>query len=116
MIAVIEEAQFLGRNIRVDRDPFVDGPQLQVSSEIALAPPIAVTFEQADRVFDCMSIDGSSMARLSLARLREVLHMPATAHRFDNCNLGNIFDYLARLADTDCGRATPPSGLGLSLP
>lgn len=107
VIAVIEEAQFLGRNIRVDRDHADEQLYLEVSSEIALSPPIAVTFEQADRVLECIGIDGAGKDKMPLARLREVLHSPSTAHRFDESNLSNIFDYLARMADTDCGEQLP---------
>jgi hypothetical protein len=107
ILAIIEEAQFLGRAIRVSRASINDEPQLQVSPNIALSPPIAVTFEQAERVLECLGFDVGEVRSIPLAMVREKLHEPASSFRFDRCKLSYIFDYLVRLCDTDCGDQIP---------
>lgn len=107
ILAIIEEAQFLGRAIRVSRASTSHEPQLQVSPYIALSPPIAVTFEQADRVLECLGFEAGEVPSIPLATVRQKLHDPATSYRFDRCKLSHIFDYLVRFCDTDCGDQLP---------
>lgn len=107
ILAIFEEAQFLGRSVRVSRSQPNTDATLEVSEHIALSPEIAVTSEQADRVLECLQIDPQCSNRLPLATLRARLGNPATYHRFERDHLTTTYEYLERLSYTDCGEQHP---------
>ncbi|WP_103727496.1 hypothetical protein [Novosphingobium sp. HII-3] len=107
VLAILEEAQFLGRAIRVSRAAPNTDAILQVSEHITLTPEIAVTSEQADHVLDCLGLDNHVTEGIPLSTLRSTLANPATYHRFERGNLTTTYEYLERLSYTDCGDQAP---------
>ncbi|MFC0205316.1 hypothetical protein [Novosphingobium soli] len=107
ILAIIEEAQFLGRSIRVRRDARGGEAVIQVSEHIAITPEIALTRDQADKVLDCLKLDREASPDMPLATLRSLLANPAIYDRFQRNGLANTYDYLARLSYTDCGEQHP---------
>lgn len=72
LLAIIEEAQFLGRSIRVSRTARNGDALLEVSEHIALSPEIAVTRTQADHVLECLNLDRATSADIPLDASFEV--------------------------------------------
>lgn len=70
LLGVVEEAQFLGRSIRVSRAARNCDALLEVSEHIALSPEIAVTRNQADHVFECLDLDPATSTQIPLDALR----------------------------------------------
>jgi hypothetical protein len=107
IIEVLEEAQFLGRAIRVTGRSEEHFATLMVSEHIALSPEIAVSDDQANKVFECLGLDRTKDHSIPFTKLHTLLRHPAAYHDFDRRGLGYIFTYLARLSDTDCGDQSP---------
>ena len=107
LLAVLEEAQFLGRSIRVTRTARNCDALLEVSEHIALSPEIAVRRTRADRVLECLDLDPTNFTAITLDALRSKLSNPATYHRFKQHDLESTYDYLTRLSQTDCGEQFP---------
>jgi len=107
LLAIVEEAQFLGRSIRVSRAARNCDALLEVSEHIALSPEIAVTRNQAAHVFECLDLDPTTSTEIPLDALRSKLSNPATYHRFRRQGLANTYEYLSRLSYTDCGEQFP---------
>jgi len=107
IIEIFEEAQFLGRALRVSRQSNGEFATLMVSEHIAQSPEIAVSDEQATKVFECLGLNPAKDRSIPFARLHTLLRHPAAYHDFDRRGMGYIFTYLARLSDTDCGEQSP---------
>lgn len=107
LLSVIEEAQFLGRSIRVSRINRNCEARLEVSEHITLSPEIAVARSQVDRVLECLNLDPANSTEIALDALRSRLSNPATYHRFKQQDLENTYEYLSRLSYTDCGDQLP---------
>ncbi|MGE4404292.1 hypothetical protein [Pseudomonas sp.] len=107
IVSVIEESQFLGRAIRVRRTDSDAFATLEVSEHIAISPELAVTRRQAELVLDCLDWPRSERRSIPLDELRSRLGAGRTYSRFERHDLGYLFDYLARIADTDCGEQIP---------
>jgi hypothetical protein len=107
LLAVLEEAQFLGRSIRVTRTARNCDAFLEVSEHIAFSPEIAVKRSQADQVLECLDLDPANSNEIALDALRSKLSNPATYHRFKQHDLENTYEYLTRLSYTDCGEQSP---------
>lgn len=107
LLAVLEEAQFLGRSIRVSRTARNCDALLEVSEHIALSPEIAVTRAQRDHVLECLDLDPTTSTEIPLDALRSKLSDPAIYYRFKRQDLENTYEYLSRLSYTDCGEQFP---------
>jgi hypothetical protein len=105
IIAIVEEAQFLGRSLRVQKDGL--NVTLRVSQHLALANDLMMTDTVAEKALQALGIDGRAKRTVSLAKLKELVCDPAIFAAFDNAKIGNIYDALARLATTDCGEQLP---------
>lgn len=107
LVAIMEEAQFLGRSISVSRASCDATATIHVSEHIAISPEIALSNEQADDVLQCLNLSRASARPLPLSVLRELLQTPSVYHRFAHHKLSHVFEYLARMADTECGDQLP---------
>ena len=107
IIAVVEEAQFLGRSLRVERDGPGADPVLRVSEHIALTPDLMMARDIADKLMQALELDPSETRSLRLDHLRDLLRDPATFRAFDELGIKHLFDALARLAFVDCGDQMP---------
>jgi len=107
LLAVLEEAQFLGRSIRVTRTARNCDAFLEVSEHIAFSPEIAVKRSQADQVLESLDLDPANSNEIALDALRSKLSNSATYHRFKQHDLENTYEYLTRLSYTDCGEQSP---------
>ncbi|WP_103727319.1 hypothetical protein [Novosphingobium sp. HII-3] len=107
ILSVVEEAQFLGRSLRVARSPQDPEVTLHVSQHITLSPDILLSRKQARAVVDCIGDTPSDEGTISLDRLRSALRDVSCHRRFEAARIEHIHEYLVRLAATDCGEQFP---------
>lgn len=107
IIAIVEEGQFLGRTLRVERAPNSTDIQLRVSEHIALASDMALREETAVKLFAAIGINPTTRTSISIDRLRDLLRQPSMAKAFDDLAIRTIYDQLAMTVSTDCGEQLP---------
>ena len=107
VIALVEEAQWLGRNLRIERDDETGKVTMRVSSTIALSPEFMMNDDMARSALACLGIDLAKARSLRLNTLKDLLLSPGVHQRFENANLSLIFDRLAQYATTDCNDQIP---------
>jgi len=107
IIGIIEEAQFLGRSLRVERaDDDID-IQLRVSEHIALAADLLLRADTAAKLFAAIGIDPAKRSSISIDRLRDLLQQPCTMKTFEDLQIRTVFDMLGMTVSTDCGEQLP---------
>ena len=107
IIAIVEEAQFLGRSLRVERVPDSTDLQLCVSEHIALANDMSLREDTAAKLFAAIGINPATRTSISIDRLGDLLRQPSMAKAFDNLRIRTIYDQLAMTVTTDCGEQQP---------
>ena len=106
VIAVVEEAQFLGRALRIERSESQLDTLLRVSNHIALTPDLMMSEDLARKALTALGLTPDERT-IRLSKLQDLLQQPSTSRAFDNQQLGTIFDALARVAFVDCGEQIP---------
>jgi hypothetical protein len=107
IIDIIEEGQFLGRTLRVERVPDSSDIQLRVSEHIALATGFTLRADTAAKVFAAVGIDPANRTSISLDRLRSIMQQPTAAKAFEDLQITTVQRTMAMTVDTDCGEQIP---------
>ena len=107
VIELIEEAQWLGRNLRIERDTDTGKIVMKVSTTIALSSDFMMSEEMAKAALTCLGLNMQEARSLKLDRLKELLLSPGVHRSFEDANLSLIFDRLAEYATTDCNDQIP---------
>ncbi|MEM6409920.1 MAG: hypothetical protein AAF683_00125 [Pseudomonadota bacterium] len=107
IIAIVEEAQFLGRTLRVQHLGRAQPIRIEVSEHIALARDLIMGPELAAKVLYALGRDNAEAGELTLETLRTLLQDHRTYEAFCSARISPIFDQLSYLAFTDCGEQTP---------
>lgn len=106
VIAVVEEAQFLGRTLRIERSESQFDTLLRVSNHIALTPDLMMAEDLANKALSALGL-APDRRTIRISKLQELLQKPSTSKAFDDQRIGTIFDALARVAFVDCGEQIP---------
>lgn len=107
IIGIVEEAQFLGRSLRVERADDGIAIQLRVSDHIALAADLLLRPDTAAKLFAAIGIDPARRSSISIDRLRDLLLQPRTMKAFEDLQIRTVFDMLAMTVNIDCGEQMP---------
>lgn len=107
VIEVVEEAQFLGRTLRVQRPGPTAPITIAVSEHIALARDLMMGPDLAAKVLYALGRDNAEPGELTLEGLRNLLQEPSTHDAFCAAKITPVFDSLTYLAFTDCGEQIP---------
>ncbi len=107
VIAIVEEAQFLGRTLRVHCPGGSSPITIMVSEHIALARDILLPTELAAKVARALGQGDGSEGEIPLDALRALLSDHHTAEAFRIAQIETVFESLSVLAYTDCGEQFP---------
>ncbi|KHL24299.1 hypothetical protein PK98_15175 [Croceibacterium mercuriale] len=107
IIAIVEEGQFLGRTLRVERALEGTDIQLRVSEHIALASDMTLREDTAEKLFAAIGINPAARTSISIDRLSDLLRQPTMAKAFDDLEIRTIYDQLTMTVTTDCGEQQP---------
>jgi len=107
IIAIVEEGQFLGRSLRVQRVAESTDIQLCVSEHIALASDMRLRESTAAKLFSAIGINPGTRTSISIDRLRDLLRQPSMVKAFEDLQIRTIYDQLAMTSSTDCGEQIP---------
>ena len=106
VISVVEEAQFLGRSLRIERVPPMLEIALRVSDHIALTEDLILDKIDALTVAGILGVDFRKRS-IKLADLAAKLARPSVEQSFYNSRLSHIHYALSRAANIDCGEQSP---------
>ena len=107
MIAIVEEAQFLGRMLRIEHQQ-CDAPiTMRVSEHIALVGDITMSGDLAAKVLTSLGRHANESGQLSLQKLGTALEDHRTYAAFVKAGITPLFESLAFIAATDCGEQHP---------
>lgn len=107
IIAIVEEAQFLGRMLRIDHQQ-CDAPiTMRVSEHIALVGAITMSSDLAEKVPTSLGCHQQEPGQLSLQELGTALEDHRTYAAFVRAGITPLFASLAFIASTDCGEQHP---------
>ena len=107
MIAIVEEAQFLGRMLRIEHLQ-CDAPiTMRVSEHIALVGDITMSSDLAAKVLTSLGRHANESGQLSLQKLGTALEDHRTYAAFVKAGITPLFESLAFIAATDCGEQHP---------
>lgn len=98
VIAVVEEAQFRGLNVRFWRDDTKGTVMMAVAKSIDGSASIDLSNENAYALLDALGIDRDSCGRIALPDLRSMVNDPARRRRLDSDGLGRYAAQLERVA------------------
>lgn len=101
VIAVVEEAQFRGLNVRFWRDEISGTVMLAVATSLDGSHSIDLTNDNAFAVLDALGIERDSCGRIAVSDLRSIVGDPAVRTRMTRNGLERYADQLARLAAVD---------------
>lgn len=107
IIAIVEEAQFLSRTVRIEKSSKVAPITMKVSEHIALARHLMMGPDLAAKVLYALGRDSAEPGELTLENLRQVLRDNRTYDAFCAAKIAPVFDSLTFLAFTDCGEQAP---------
>ncbi|ANC50760.1 hypothetical protein CP97_15069 (plasmid) [Aurantiacibacter atlanticus] len=107
IIAIVEEAQFLGRTLRVRHLGRLAPITIEVSEHIALARDLMMGPDLAGKVLFALGRDNADAGELTLDSLRTLLQNHRTYDAFRGAKIMPIYDSLAYLAFTNCGEQRP---------
>ncbi|MBL4641406.1 MAG: hypothetical protein JKX86_06265 [Verrucomicrobiales bacterium] len=107
VISVVEEAQFLGRTLRVSHPGPMTPITIEVSEHIALARDLMMGPDLAAKVLYALGRGDAGPGELTLESLRQLLQEPRTYDAFCAAKIAPVYDSLTYLAFTDCGEQTP---------
>jgi hypothetical protein len=107
IIAIVEEAQFLGRSLRVERVQDSTDIQLCVSEHIALARDLSLRADTATKLFSAIGINTATRTSISIVRLRDLMQQPSIAKAFTDLEITTVRRSLNLMLSTDCGEQMP---------
>lgn len=107
VIAVLDEAQFLGRMIRIEHAQRDEPITIQVSSNISLARELMMGDELARKVLFALGLSSQMKGSITLGDLQEALRSPKTYDAFARAHIEPLFDTLSFIAFTNCGDQLP---------
>lgn len=107
VISIVEEAQFLGRTLRIEKPGKVAPITMLVSEHIALATDLMMGPDLAAKVLYALGRDSAEAGELTLESLRQILQDNRTHDAFFAAKITPLFDSLTFLAFTDCGEQAP---------
>ncbi len=107
VIAIVEEAQFLGRTLRVHCPGGPSPITIMVSEHIALARDILLPSELAAKVVRALGQGGGPEGEIPLDALRALLSDHHTFEAFRSAQIETVYESLSILACTDCGEQIP---------
>lgn len=104
VIAVVEEAQFRGLNIRFHRDATMRSISMRVASTPDGSHPVSLLDQNARRVLEALHLRDDNRGSLPIAELRDMLKDPLVRrdlHELDTGDALGRFDILAGHAGDD---------------
>ena len=101
VIAVVEEAQFRGLNIRFLRNETRGAVMMSVAKSIDGSALIDLSNDNAYALLDALGIDRDACGQIALSELRTIVTDPARRSRLDTDGLGRYADQLERLATVE---------------
>lgn len=107
MIAIVEEAQFLGRMLRIEHQQWDAPITMRVSEHIALVGDITMSSDLASKVLTSLGRHANESGQLSLQKLATALEDHRTYAAFVKAGITPLFESLAFIAATDCGEQHP---------
>jgi len=107
IIAIVEEAQFLGRTLRVTHLGRLSPITIEVSEHIALARDLMMGPDLAAKLLFALGRDNAENGEIALESLRELLQEPRIYDAFAAAKIAPLYDSLTYLAFTDCGEQAP---------
>lgn len=107
IIEIVEEAQWLGRTLRIKHLAKIDPITIEVSEHIALASDLMMAPDLAAKVLFALGRSSADDGELTLHALRDLLQDPRIYDAFCNARIEPIYNSLSFLAFTDCGEQAP---------
>ncbi|WP_297775903.1 hypothetical protein [uncultured Roseovarius sp.] len=107
IIEIVEEAQFLGRMLRVQHLGRAAPITIEVSEHIALVRDLMMGPDLAAKVLYALGRDNADPGELTLESLRTLLQDHRIYEAFCAAKISPIYDSLTFLAFTDCGEQVP---------
>ena len=107
IIEIVEEAQFLGRTLRVQHLGRAAPITIEVSEHIALARDLMMGPDLAAKVLYALGRENAEPGELTLESLRTLLQDHRIYEAFCAAKISPIYDSLTFFAFTDCGEQTP---------
>ena len=107
IIEIVEEAQFLGRTLRVTHLGRLSPIMIEVSEHIALARDLMMGPDLAAKLLFALGRDNAENGEIALESLRELLQEPRIYDAFAAAKIAPLYDSLTYLAFTDCGEQAP---------
>ena len=101
VIAVVEEAQFRGLNIRFWRDEARGTVTMSVAKSIDGSTSIDLSNDNAYALLDALGIDRDTCGQIALSDLRTIVSDPVRRKQLDTDGLGRYADQLERLASVE---------------
>ena len=98
VIAVVEEAQFRGLNVRFWRDERRGQVMMAVATSLDGSASIDLTNDNAYAVLDALGIERDTCGRVAVSDLRSIVCDPTVRTRMNRTGLGDYADQLERLA------------------
>jgi len=107
VIAVVEEAHWLGRSLRVERVTPTSNIVLRVSNHIAFTNTFTIAEDLAAKAFHALGIDPRKTRSITINQLRTLLQNPAVFSAFDSAQIEAVYNNFAQFAFIDCGEQQP---------
>jgi hypothetical protein len=107
MIAIVEEAQFLGRMLRIEHQQCGAPITMRVSEHIALVGDTTMSSDLAAKVLTSLGCHEHESGQLSLQKLGTALEDHRTYEAFVKAGITPLFASFAFIVSTDCGEQHP---------
>jgi len=101
VIAVVEEAQFRGLNVRFWRDDALGEVMMAVATSLDGSAAIDLSNDNAYAVLAALGIDRDTRGRIAASDLRSIVGDPVVRTRLHRDGLGRYADQLERLATVE---------------
>lgn len=107
IITVVEEAQFLGRSLRIDQSDHDGDIVLRVSSHIAIARPLMMSEDLAGKLLRALGINTGKRRSIHIDQVRDLLADPAIYAAFQEAGITPLHASLSYLGYTELGDQIP---------
>lgn len=101
VIAIVEEAQFRGLNVRFWRDDSKGQVMMAAAGSVDGSASIDLTNDNAYAVLDALGIERDACGRIAVSDLRSIVCDPIVRTRMNRTGLGHYADQLERLAKVE---------------
>jgi len=98
VIAVVEEAQFRGLNVRFQRDDATRSISMRVATSPDGVSEVSLPSMSASRVLDALRLSDDHRGSIPVAELRDLLKEPTVRADLDQLDTGACLSHLDRLA------------------